>query len=81
MPIRYGTGYGHITVDHEYHTTTITDGIDVDEGAGQITVDFRELPSLIDALTKIRAELANEQCPYTFAHTRHWCGHAGCRDS
>jgi hypothetical protein len=20
-------------------------------------------------------------CPYTFAHTRHWCGYATCRDS
>lgn len=19
-------------------------------------------------------------CPYTFAHTRHWCGYAGCRE-
>lgn len=22
-----------------------------------------------------------ERCPYTFAHTRHWCGNEGCRDS
>jgi hypothetical protein len=22
-----------------------------------------------------------EPCPYTFAHTRQWCGHAGCRAS
>ena len=21
------------------------------------------------------------KCPYTFAHTRHWCGNIGCRDS
>lgn len=21
------------------------------------------------------------QCPYTFAHTRHWCGYDGCRES
>lgn len=20
-------------------------------------------------------------CPYTFSHTRHWCGHDICRDS
>lgn len=20
------------------------------------------------------------ECSYTFAHTRHWCGHAGCRE-
>lgn len=23
----------------------------------------------------------NPPCPYTFAHTRHWCGNNGCRDS
>ena len=22
-----------------------------------------------------------EECPYTFAHTRHWCGNQSCRDS
>lgn len=22
-----------------------------------------------------------EECPFTFAHTRHWCGHSGCRES
>jgi ribosome modulation factor len=21
------------------------------------------------------------ECPFTHAHTRHWCGYAGCRDS
>lgn len=21
------------------------------------------------------------RCTYTFAHTRHWCGNAGCRDA
>lgn len=21
------------------------------------------------------------ECPYTFAHTRHWCGNSGCRDA
>lgn len=21
------------------------------------------------------------ECPYTFSHTRHWCGYRGCRDS
>lgn len=21
------------------------------------------------------------ECPHDFAHTRHWCGYAGCRDS
>jgi len=23
----------------------------------------------------------DDPCPYDFAHTRHWCGHAECRDS
>ncbi len=30
------------------------------------------------------AEYIHEQCapcPYTHAHTRHWCGYATCRDS
>lgn len=22
-----------------------------------------------------------QECSYTFAHTRHWCGNSGCRDS
>lgn len=21
------------------------------------------------------------ECPYTFSHTRHWCGYQACRDS
>lgn len=24
---------------------------------------------------------AAEKCPFTQAHTRHWCGYEGCRDS
>jgi len=26
-------------------------------------------------------EPTGEKCPYTFSHTRHWCGYAGCRDA
>jgi len=28
-----------------------------------------------------RKELLEDPCPYTFAHTRHWCGHPRCRDA
>jgi hypothetical protein len=24
---------------------------------------------------------AATECPYTFSHTRHWCGYDACRDS
>ncbi len=75
----YGAAGRRITVDQKYQTTTITDG-DF-EDSGRVTVDFRDLSSLVDALTQIRNELADGPCPYTFSHTRHWCGHAGCRDS
>lgn len=26
-------------------------------------------------------DLKPNPCPYTFAHTRHWCGYEGCRDA
>jgi len=27
------------------------------------------------------AKIKRPRCPYTFAHTRHWCGNPGCRAS
>lgn len=45
-----------------------------------LEVRVGDLPALIEALTQLRDEL-QDPCPYTFAHTRHWCGHALCRDS
>ena len=28
-----------------------------------------------------RVLATGDPCPYTFAHTRHWCGYKTCRDS
>jgi hypothetical protein len=36
------------------------------------------------ALKRLHEQLLGlepEACPFTFAHTRHWCGHSGCRDA
>lgn len=31
---------------------------------------------------RLAEELANvPKCPYTHAHTRHWCGYEGCREN
>jgi len=27
------------------------------------------------------AKINGPECPFTFAHTRHWCGYPGCRES
>lgn len=27
------------------------------------------------------APVVENDCPFDHAHTRHWCGHEGCRDS
>ena len=29
----------------------------------------------------VEREIADNKCPYTFAHTKHWCRYDGCRDS
>lgn len=34
-----------------------------------------------EATDLIRVEPRTEECPYTFAHTKHWCGKDGCRDA
>lgn len=31
-------------------------------------------------VTAARAERVSD-CPYTFSHTKHWCGYEGCRES
>lgn len=33
------------------------------------------------ASVPVQPEPAAPECPYTFSHTRHWCGYQTCRDS
>ena len=40
---------------------------------------FKDATSMHEAMTKA-AEKPNP-CPFDFAHTRHWCGYDGCRES
>jgi len=37
--------------------------------------------SILTALTELLSDLERDDCPYTHAHTRHWCGNPRCRDS
>ena len=30
---------------------------------------------------KVKTRLSEEPCPYTFAHTRNWCGNLNCREA
>ena len=40
------------------------------------------LVALIRAVAVLEAEEADlPQCPFDFAHTRHWCGYPACRDA
>lgn len=32
-------------------------------------------------LTTAESDLEQRTCPYTHAHTRHWCGNRNCRES
>lgn len=43
-------------------------------------LQFTPLGTAILALAEEILE-QNEGCPYTHAHTRHWCGNINCRDS
>jgi hypothetical protein len=54
---------------------------------GGLSTDFLarvpcgELLDLAEAVLATYAEPPVETCPYTFSHTRHWCGRATCRES
>ena len=56
------------------------------EWAGRYDSDVSALLDRIESLEaeveRLRAETGDDrECLYTFAHTRHWCGYSGCRDS
>lgn len=40
-------------------------------------------PAIKDQILRVARMLndADLRCPYTFSHTRHWCGYEDCRDS
>ncbi len=40
-----------------------------------------EILTLAEAVLATYPAPPVETCPYTFSHTRHWCGYAACRDS
>lgn len=49
-------------------------------GRVEVKLSAEDARALARAITE--ADQPGEtQCPYTFAHTRHWCGHDQCRDS
>ena len=37
---------------------------------------YREIATMVERLPLS----GDDVCPYTFSHTRHWCGYRGCRD-
>lgn len=41
----------------------------------------REEHVLLEAQAILARRATEDPCPYTFAHTRHWCGHQQCRES
>lgn len=49
-------------------------------GRVEVKLDLDDARTLIHALTEAMAPGENH-CPFSFAHTRHWCGYDGCRDS
>lgn len=53
----------------------LTEAKNVAERLREYYKNVRILKSAPGNLREIVAE-----CPYTFAHTRHWCGNSGCRE-
>lgn len=52
------------------------------ESYGAMATEEMYMDLLIDAIRDAAKEEVRENpCPYTFSHTRHWCGYADCRDS
>jgi hypothetical protein len=48
--------------------------------AAEMVMSVEDARALARAITE--ADQPGEvRCPYTFAHTRHWCGYDGCRES
>lgn len=45
-------------------------------GANDWSNGFRSAATMIDPHSR-----EENPCPYTHAHTRHWCGYEQCRDS
>lgn len=35
---------------------------------------------VLQYITERAVGVKGPQCPFDFAHTRHWCGYPGCRD-
>lgn len=71
------------TIDDGPFRVTVIDDIEyvrITMPNSEIEFDLRRLPDLIALLTQAQATV-EDPCSYTFAHTRHWCGHVGCRDS
>lgn len=61
-------------------------GIILDKHAHELAEEIRELgriwssEDVMSAADAIDPKVKNP-CPYTHAHTRHWCGYEQCRDS
>lgn len=36
---------------------------------------------VLDTLDALNITETESECPYTHAHTRHWCGYPTCRES
>ena len=50
----------------------------------QVTLLKAKISAAESALEILRGNLKSlqgEPCPYSFNHTKHWCGYETCRDS
>lgn len=55
-------------------------GWEVPPGWLQLESDFHFCSwSCLAKYAASEAEPDEEPCPYTFSHTRHWCGYQSCR--